>query len=122
MEHGIIVKGRTILDYGCGRGSDLQLLTALGYKASGFDPHFRPVPYSPADVVNLGYVLNVIEDRAQRRATLLDAWAHARLALVVGVYLGSQQGETALDDGYVTKAGTFQWWQAHASAATNRLR
>jgi hypothetical protein len=31
-------------------------------------------PQTPADVVNLGYVINVIEDTAERREALINAW------------------------------------------------
>ncbi len=47
-------------------------LSNLGYQASGWDPAFRPnAEKQKATVVNLGYVLNVIEEpaRANRCAT-----------------------------------------------------
>jgi hypothetical protein len=48
---------------GCGFGEDIQLLRGSGVSAEGWDPHYRPeTPLTAADCVNLGYVLNVIED------------------------------------------------------------
>jgi hypothetical protein len=45
---------------GADRANGLQ---ALGYQAEGWDPVHRPeVGKRDADVVNLGYVVNVIED------------------------------------------------------------
>ena len=37
----------------------------------------------PADVVNLGYVINVIEDPVERAETLRNAWALCRRVMVV---------------------------------------
>jgi hypothetical protein len=35
-------------------------------------------PRTPADVVNLGYVINVIEELAERRQALINAWELTR--------------------------------------------
>ena len=49
----------------------------------GWDPTFRPdAPLHEADVVNLGYVINVIEDTQERAATLRHAWALAQQVLL----------------------------------------
>ncbi len=43
--------------------------------ANGWDPAFRPDdPRTAAEIVNLGYVLNVIEDPQERARALTDAW------------------------------------------------
>ena len=61
----------TFFDYGCGRGEDIELLAAEGVTCGGWDPAYRPeAPRQEADVVNLGYVINVIEDPEERAATL----------------------------------------------------
>ena len=65
----------------------------------------------PADVVNLGYVLNVIEDPAERLETLLDAWGLAKRLLVVSTMIaaGSNgQGSPTYSDGLLTSRNTFQ--------------
>jgi len=52
--------------YGCGLGADIRGLRELGFDAYGWDPvHAPDGPQADADVVNLGYVLNVIEDPAE---------------------------------------------------------
>lgn len=63
LSHSIIESSTSVFDYGCGRGEDIKYLRSQGIQASGWDPHYQPYT-SPAtaDVVNLGYVLNVIED------------------------------------------------------------
>jgi DNA phosphorothioation-associated putative methyltransferase len=73
-----------VFDYGCGRGEDLELLSSEGIACSGWDPAFRPeAEKSPADVVNLGYVINVVEDPEERASTLRAAWELSQQALVV---------------------------------------
>ena len=75
-----------VFDYGCGRGNDIAILEAAGIKVSGWDPHFRPdVELVRADVVNLGYVLNVIERKEEREHTLRRAFELANQLLVVAV-------------------------------------
>ncbi|MDA1273588.1 MAG: DNA phosphorothioation-associated putative methyltransferase [Verrucomicrobia bacterium] len=84
VEYGLLKTGTTFFDYGCGQGSDVNGLRALGYAASGWDPVHKPDGLKQmADVVNLGYVLNVIEDPAERLDSLVDAYRHAERLLVV---------------------------------------
>jgi len=68
LTHGLL-NGKTFFDYGCGQGDDVQALRSAGIDASGWDPHFKSTEVKQrADVVNLGFVLNVIEDsRSVRR-------------------------------------------------------
>src|SRR5262249_20655990 len=110
--HGFLDGRGTVFDYGCGRGDDVRLLTALALDATGWDPHFAPENEKrEADVVNLGFVLNVIEDRSERRAALAGAFALARKVLAAAALRG---GGTAYEqhrlfrDGVLTTRGTFQ--------------
>lgn len=101
-----------MFDYGCGRGDDLRNLSALGYQVAGWDPTHRPMASrQPADVVNLGYVVNVIEDPRERAETLRSAWLLARRVLVVSSRLTwdarSLSGKP-FGDGLMTRSGTFQ--------------
>lgn len=101
----------TIFDYGCGKGDDLRLLEANAIPCAGWDPHFRPTaPRQSADVVNLGYVLNVIESAEERAAVLSQAFVLAQKLLLVSVIDSSKAGYTgaAFSDGIVTQRGTFQ--------------
>ncbi len=111
-DHQLIRAGQAILDYGCGHGDDIAQLELLGVEASGWDPVFRPdVPRQPADVVNLGYVINVIEKPAERAAVLRDAWRLAERVLIVGARLESERKScpaTTFADGWLTSRGTFQ--------------
>jgi len=112
LDAGLIKQGTTIFDYGCGRGSDVELLRDLGYAASGWDPAFFPEEPKPeADIVNLGYVLNVIETPRERLEVLHDAWSHARQAIVVSTLIKGQEGHSRGEfhgDGVITSRRTFQ--------------
>jgi DNA phosphorothioation-associated putative methyltransferase len=112
VSHRIVTESTTVLDYGCGQGDDVAALTAGGFQAFGWDPHYAPDgPRRPADVVNLGFVLNVIEDRHERAETLVAAYSFARRALSIAVMPISKytlDDPKPYGDGYVTARGTFQ--------------
>ncbi|MDE0038477.1 MAG: DNA phosphorothioation-associated putative methyltransferase [Gammaproteobacteria bacterium] len=112
LRFGFLDRTRTLFDYGCGRGDDLRLLAEMKVPAIGWDPVFRPdVERQPADIVNLGFVLNVIEDTGERRETLKAAFALARKVLIVSVMLGYQSKReqfAAFEDGVRTQRNTFQ--------------
>ena len=112
LRFGFLDGTRTLFDYGCGRGDDLRLLAEMKVSATGWDPVFRPdVERRPADIVNLGFVLNVIEDAGERRETLKTAFALARKVLIVSVMLGYQSKReqfAAFEDGVRTQRNTFQ--------------
>ncbi len=111
-ESGLINSKSSFFDYGCGRGDDVRFLSALDVPAQGWDPAFRPdVKKTPADVVNLGYVVNVIEDPRERDATLDEAWRLAKSVLVVAARLTFERNGATHDefaDGCLTGRGTFQ--------------
>jgi hypothetical protein len=112
MEHGLLKTGFTIFDYGCGQGGDVKGLRSLGYEAEGWDPVHRPQSDKrEADIVNFGYVLNVIEDPAERLEALVEAHRYARRLLVVSALIretvATERAE-AFADGVLTKRGTFQ--------------
>jgi DNA phosphorothioation-associated putative methyltransferase len=111
----------SIFDYGCGRGDDIRNLRALGFTADGWDPTHRPnAERLPADVVNLGYVVNVIEHREEREQALRTAWELARSLLVVSARLTWDARDLVgrpLADGLVTRTGTFQKFYEQAELA-----
>ncbi|MDD9963774.1 MAG: DNA phosphorothioation-associated putative methyltransferase [Gammaproteobacteria bacterium] len=112
MNFGFLDGSHSLFDYGCGRGDDLRLLDNLKIRAAGWDPVFHPKgKRRPADIVNLGFVLNVIEDASERRETLKSAYTLARKALIVSVMLGYQSKREqfqAYQDGVRTQRNTFQ--------------
>jgi DNA phosphorothioation-associated putative methyltransferase len=64
-----------------------------------------------ADVVNLGYVINVIENPEERAATLRRAWELCRQLLTVSaqvLVVGRGKEPVEFGDGVLTGRGTFQ--------------
>ena len=113
LADGLVGPRTTVLDFGCGRGDDVRHLRLSGVHANGWDPaHRADVELSPAQVVNLGYVVNVIEDPEERARCLARAWSFADRALVVSARLTSETPElvsvATYGDGFVTSIPTFQ--------------
>jgi DNA phosphorothioation-associated putative methyltransferase len=112
LDDGVIRTDRTFFDFGCGRGTDVASLREIGVEARGWDPiHYASAERSSADVVNLGYVVNVIEDPAERCETLRQAWQLSTTTLVVAARLDWDIKATQavpFSDGVITSKGTFQ--------------
>lgn len=111
-KHGYLDGYHSVFDYGCGRGNDIAILETAGVNVSGWDPYYRPkTELKEADVVNLGYVLNVIEDGSERRRVLSEALSLTSKLLVVSV-ITSRSEEAShyreYNDGVLTDRGTFQ--------------
>ncbi|MBN7305452.1 DNA phosphorothioation-associated putative methyltransferase [Mycobacteroides abscessus subsp. abscessus] len=121
ISDGVLNSSLSVFDYGCGRGDDLRNLTALGFQTDGWDPSHRPeAALRPADIVNIGYVVNVIDDRAERRETLQRAWNLAKQVLVVSARLVWEARDLEgrpYADGLVTRTGTFQKFYEQAELA-----
>ncbi|MGE0683206.1 MAG: DNA phosphorothioation-associated putative methyltransferase [Candidatus Binatia bacterium] len=109
--HGYLDGARTIFDYGCGKGDDVRILRHNGIEAAGWDPHFTPdASRTQADIVNIGFVLNVIEDPLERAQALRGAYTLTDKLLVVAAMLTGRvatNGE-AFSDGVRTSRNTFQ--------------
>jgi hypothetical protein len=114
---------RAVLDYGCGRGADVDYFRSLGIDAVGYDPHvpfdFAKSPTGLFMVVTLIFVLNVLPT-VQARLEVLRR-AAARLApdgvLIVATrsaaavrHQAARSGWRAWGDGFVSHEGrgTFQ--------------
>ena len=112
LDANLFVEGTSFFDYGCGCGEDVKQIANLGYNSSGWDPYYRPnVEQKSADIVNLGYILNVIEDIAERRQTLIKAWSLTSRVLIVSAQVlvdDRRRGLVAYGDGIVTNRNTFQ--------------
>ncbi|CCN46230.1 conserved hypothetical protein [Vibrio nigripulchritudo MADA3029] len=108
----------SIFDYGCGRGDDLRELEAHGLDVLGWDPVFSPDNDKVnSDIVNLGFVLNVIEDQDERLEALLSAWELANKILVVSVMLANDSYIAQFQpykDGVITTRNTFQKYYAQS--------
>jgi DNA phosphorothioation-associated putative methyltransferase len=112
MADATLQPGDSLFDYGSGRGTDVMRLLELGVDAIGWDPAHAPnVPKRASDVVNLGYVVNVIEDENERAGVLEDAWKLTRRLLIVAARLDWDINEAQAipcGDGVITARRTFQ--------------
>jgi hypothetical protein len=118
--YGLINPSIEVMDYGCGRGDDVRGLTTNGIEAYGWDPHYAPDgPKREADVVNLGFVINVIEDFDERTDALRGAYALTKRVLAVAAMLASQvtQPGRPYRDGFLTSRNTFQKYYTQAQLA-----
>ena len=111
----------TFFDYGCGLGGDVKRVASHGYVSSGWDPYYRPatVPVN-ADIVNVGYIINVIESQSERREALVKAWELTRQVLIVAAQVLVAQGKSQISygDGVVTSRNTFQKYYDQAELKT----
>lgn len=109
--YGFLDGSLRVFDYGCGRGDDVRGLVENGIEAGGWDPYYAADnPIRAADIVNLGFVVNVIEDHDERLEALTRAWSLAGRLLVVSVMLANQNEPAGqrFRDGVLTRRGTFQ--------------
>lgn len=109
--HGFLDGNLSVFDYGCGKGDDIRNLSANAIPVSGWDPHYAPEqPKQAADIVNLGFVINVIEDYRERLDALLGAYELTQQILVVSAMLFNQNAlkGQAFNDGVITQRNTFQ--------------
>ena len=112
LRDGLLDAERTFFDYGCGHGQDLAMLSEMSIETAGWDPVHRPNgERQAADVVNLGYVINVIEDPQERQEVLRKAWNLCNRVLTVAAqveFAAPDKVQAIHGDGILTSRGTFQ--------------
>lgn len=112
LEANFFTEETTFFDYGCGYGTDVELMTEKGYISTGWDPYYHPQnPFIFADIVNLGYVINVIESPPERQESLLKAWELTQKILIVSAQVlitDKNQEQIVYGDGIITRRNTFQ--------------
>jgi len=112
LDLGIFQEGMSFFDYGCGYGGDFERISQRGFVSHGWDPHYRPdEPLHKADIVNLGYIINVIESLGERREALINAWHLTKQVLIVAAQVlidDERRGVVAFGDGIITNRNTFQ--------------
>jgi DNA phosphorothioation-associated putative methyltransferase len=110
--HNYLNGDHSIFDYGCGKGHDVRELEAHGIDVAAWDPVYSPnTGKTESDIVNLGYVINVIEDRKERDDALRDAYNHANKVLAVSAMIAGEAIIAKFEpykDGVITAKKTFQ--------------
>jgi DNA phosphorothioation-associated putative methyltransferase len=118
LENNLLNLETSFFDFGCGKGDDVKLLKKQGFICSGWDPiSFQDEKKIKADVVNVGYVINVIPDINERTKVLKDAWKLSNKVLCVSARLNNELSllinKNKYLDGYVTEKETFQKFYDH---------
>ncbi|HDY91003.1 MAG TPA: DNA phosphorothioation-associated putative methyltransferase [Pseudoalteromonas sp.] len=117
-KYGYLNGDYSILDYGCGLADDATELEAHGLNINAWDPVHRPNGCKQnSDIVNLGFVLNVIENVHERTETLKNAYQCTNQLLLVSVMLANeakQEHFKQYKDGVITKWNTFQKYYSQA--------
>ena len=117
-KNGFLSGSYSLFDYGCGRGDDLRELEAHGLDALGWDPNFSPdSDIINSAIVNIGFVINVIEDQDERIGAVLGAWEATDKLLVVSAMLANETylaQFTPYKDGVITSRNTFQKYYTQA--------
>jgi len=109
-----------VLDWGCGKGRDVDWYNNLGLDSKGYDPYWRPLmayksPEPKFNYITCFYVLNVIPTKRERAETIKQAVGH--LAKDGKMFI-AVRSKTEVDyaakkwkkfrDGYKTSRDTFQ--------------
>ncbi|MGQ7871528.1 methyltransferase domain-containing protein [Bacillus sp. 1A] len=113
----------SLLDFGCGRGTDVDFYRNSGIDADGYDPHlsygWSKLPSRMYDLIVINYVLNVLESRSKRIAVLREAskYLSPKGKMIIVTRSSNEINREALrknwqpiNDGYWShkKKGTFQ--------------
>jgi DNA phosphorothioation-associated putative methyltransferase len=114
---GLLDGSKSLFDYGCGRGGDVRGLRENGVTVGGWDPYYAPnETKQTAQIVNLGFVINVIEDPVERLEALQGAYALAEELLVVSAMIANPEAVRGrpYGDGVLTSRNTFQKYYTQA--------
>lgn len=117
LEKGYLNKDKRILDFGCGKGFDVETLKEQGYNIKGFDKFQDKyndssiIEYCNSfDLVTCNYVFNVIEDIEERKE-LLTMLKDLGWVVIISVRADIKSVKNTWkkhNDGYITPKGTFQ--------------
>ena len=104
---GIITSEMSIHDYGCGLGSDVDLLCAAGFDATGHD--LDKGVKRQADVVTCTYVINTVEDATERALLVKDAFDLAIKGLLISARTDKSAAKnwTPMNDGFLNGNNSF---------------
>lgn len=105
---------KTVLDYGCGKGFDVEFLKDQGIDIKGYEPFasdkYLDLPAGKFDIITNNYVLNVIEDPVERK-NLVEEMKKLGNTVIITVRADKKSIKNtwiAFSDGFLTPKGTFQ--------------
>ncbi len=76
LRNKLITTEDTILDYGCGYGTDAGFLREKGFSVDCYDPYYFPdYPTKQYSVVLCSYVLDVLTSDYDRLEVIRKAWS-----------------------------------------------
>ncbi len=119
-DSGVLTKldVRSILDFGCGHGADVEFYREAGYQADGFDiePSFgwNACRGGLYDLVTVVFVINTLGLTNERLASIESAaWrvrpgGHLLIAARSESAVKKKDGWVECNDGWITARGTFQ--------------
>lgn len=120
-EHVIVPRNfNSVLDWGCGKGRDIQFFKENGLRVTGYDPYYaaqKPKLSPKYDCVMVTYVLNTIQTIEGRLRCLREARAFLRRngRMMISVRSASEINKEAekadwssCTDGWMTSRDTFQ--------------
>ena len=109
---------KSLLDWGCGKGKDLEYYQQFLSKVMGYDPYWQPeLPNEMFDIVTCSYVLNVIEDPDERFEVVKQMSSYLKKGgtILLSTRACSEIKKAAtksnwddFNDGFRTSKGTFQ--------------
>mgnify|MGYP003503236402 FL=1 len=105
-----------VLDYGCGKGFDVEYLNSMGFDIKGYEPFasdkYLQLPSGKFDIVTSNYVLNVVENPQERKELIekMKKMSNGEVYITVRADKKSINSTTwkSYNDGYLTPKGTFQ--------------
>ena len=121
LKLGYLNKSDKIIDYGCGKGKDVETLRGLGYNCIGYDPYVPygsfNIPKGSFDIILLTYVINVISSQNELMTLLTNVFNLCKQNSMIMIASRSNldiDTETKknhwkkYNDGWVTMKNTFQ--------------
>ena len=114
LKKGIFNKNVSVLDYGCGKGYDVEFLKNEGFDIKGYEPFasdkFLEKPTEKFDIVVNNYVLNVVEIPEERKK-IVDELKKLGKKVYISVRADKKSIKPTwkkFGDGFITPKGTFQ--------------